>query len=108
MREKKVLRALSHLKKKEASQKNTTELQATYFKKMLGVEKSMLYYTLCEYDISMKELDKVVRYLVEQNVEESENWLIKKVKAYKQSINDLNTKRHKYLNRLEKTKKWKI
>jgi hypothetical protein len=53
MRNKKVLQALSHLKKKEQSQKSTTELQAAYFKKMLGVEKALLYYTLCEYDISM-------------------------------------------------------
>jgi len=38
---------------------------------MLGVEKAMLYYHLCEYDMSMKELDKVIVYLEEQNVEES-------------------------------------
>lgn len=108
MRNKKVLQALSHLKKKEQSQKSTTQLQAAYFKKMLGVEKALLYYTLCEYDISMNELEKVLKYLTEQNVQSTQNWLIKKVKSYQQNVNDLNTKRHKYLNRFEKTKHWKI
>lgn len=77
--------ALSHIKTKEQFEKTTTEIQATYFKKMLSVEKSMLYYHLCEYDLSLKELEKVTEYLEEQEGEGAE-WVIRKVKSYKQSI----------------------
>ena len=75
---------------------------------MLGVEKSMLYYKMCEYDMSMKELDKVIKYIEEQNVEDGENWVIKKIKQYKQSVKDLSIKRQKYFNRCGKVKHWKI
>lgn len=59
----KFLSALSHIRRKENTEKSTTEIQALYFKKMLGVEKSLLFYKLCEYDISIKELEKVIEYL---------------------------------------------
>lgn len=72
--------ALSHLKKKELIEKSTTEMETAYFKNMLGVEKAMLYYNMCEYEMSMKELDRVIVYIEEQNVEDGENWVIKKIK----------------------------
>jgi hypothetical protein len=47
IRSKKYMTALSHIKKKELTQKTVSEIRATYFKNMLGVEKSMLYYNIC-------------------------------------------------------------
>ena len=108
IRKNKYMSALSHLKKKEQTEKTTTEIQASYFKNMLGVEKSMLYYNMCEYNMSIRELDKVIKYLNEQNIDEGENWVTKKLKNYKQSVKDLKNKRQKYLNRLDKVKHWSI
>lgn len=35
---------------------------------MLGVEKAMLYYTLGDYESSIIEMDKVIKYLSDQRV----------------------------------------
>lgn len=36
--------------------------------------------------MSINELDKVIKYLFEQRFEEGENWVIRKIKAYKKSV----------------------
>ena len=30
---------------------------------MLGVEKALLYYSICEYEMAMREIDRVIEYI---------------------------------------------
>lgn len=50
----KYLTAFNHIDMKLRKKKQTTEIQAVYFKKMLGVEKSYLFYKISEYKMAIK------------------------------------------------------
>jgi hypothetical protein len=39
---------------------------------------------------------------------DEEDWVVRQAKNYKRSVNELNIKRQKYLNKMEKIKKWKV
>lgn len=72
MAKEKYVSALFHIKNKENSQKTTTQIQALYFKKMLGLEKSLIWFKLCEYKLSIKELNSVLEYLENERLDITE------------------------------------
>ena len=72
---------------------------------MLGVQKSLVYYKICEYEQAILELATVEQFL---EGEEGHKWIAKYVKKFRENLEEIALNRQKILNKAPKVKKWTI
>lgn len=72
---------------------------------MLGVQKSLVYFKLCEYDQAILELAAVQIFLEGY---ESQKWIAQYVKKFRENLEGISTNRQKIFNKVQKVKHWKI